>query len=99
MSIQLDIFVRHPGYALIPGCFFLCVGFLLSPSARKVGTTAHRTSTAVGVIWIIYSFYEFLMGTFRMNIRADLGFIYPLLGIVSVAAALHLSLFPNKPKK
>ena len=96
MNIEADIFIRNPSYALVPGCLFLCVGLLLAPSAKRIGTSVHISFFAVGALWTFYAFYEYLMGRLGMNIRADIFLIYPLLAGCSLAAAVHAILAPRK---
>ena len=89
----MGVFVEHPLLAAVIGILFVTLGRVL-----------HRSlATAAGVMWIIYSLWEFAIKQRWVcrgdcDIRADLIFIYPLLILGSVAAVVGLVIKPRQPR-
>jgi hypothetical protein len=82
----MAIFIAYPFLAAVIGALLLVLG----RSRRR------RTAVGVGIVWLLYFAYETGMQqrwlcTGECNIRIDLLFIYPLLLILLVAAAVSLS--------
>jgi hypothetical protein len=81
----LGIFVAHPWLAAVLGTLFVIIGW----RRRRRGVLI------VGMVWVLYAAYETGMQqrwlcTGECNIRVDLLLIYPLLLLVSIAAAWSL---------
>ena len=81
----MAIFIQYPVLAAI-------IGLLLLGLGRWIG---RRLVTAVGVIWLLYAAYETGMQqrwlcSGECNIRIDLLLIYPLLLVMSGAAAASM---------
>lgn len=81
----LGIFVAHPWLAAVLGTLFVMVGW----RRRRRGVVT------VGIVWVLYAAYETgmhqrLLCTGECNIRVDLLVIYPMLLLVSLAAAWSL---------
>jgi hypothetical protein len=77
----MSILIAQPWLALIPAG-----AFLLLWRARGA-----RLAALTAALWLGYAFYEYLMLTRVLcsgecNIRVDLLLIYPVLGLLSVAA-------------
>jgi hypothetical protein len=80
----MSILIEHPWVAGVIAC-----GFLLLWRARR-----HRFIAMTALVWAAYLVYEHLMRwrilcTGECNIRVDLLLIYPVLGLVSLAAILY----------
>jgi hypothetical protein len=81
----MAIFVEYPGLAA-------ALGIVLVVAGRR----SHRgVASAVGVVWLLYAFYEFGMKrrwlcSGECDIRVDLLVIYPALLIGLVAAGISL---------
>lgn len=80
----MTLFIQWPWLALGPAVLFL--------AAYEV--TKRRLVFWTGVIWILYALYEYGMQrrwlcTGECNIRVDLLLLYPLLVVLSVAAAVR----------
>jgi hypothetical protein len=83
LSILGAVFIPQPWLALVPGAFFLG---LYRVSRRKLAVTA-------AVAWLLYAPYEYAMHrrwlcTGECDIRVDLLLFYPLLIVLSLAAAI-----------
>jgi hypothetical protein len=81
----LGIFIGYPALALVPAALF--VGFWI------VGR--QKVSLVAGLLWALYSGYEYLMKlrilcSGECNIRVDLLLIYPMLVLVSLVALIRL---------
>lgn len=85
----MGVLIEHPLLALLPA-----IVFLASFSASK-----HRILLIVGIVWLLYSFYELAM-KYRLlcsgecNIRIDLLVLYPVLllaSIVGIVVAVRAS--------
>jgi hypothetical protein len=81
----MGIFIQYP--ILAAG-----VGFVLLGAGWR---THRRVAIGVGVVWLLYAFYEFGMEqrwlcTGECNIRIDLLLIYPVLSLGLVIAAVSL---------
>jgi Flp pilus assembly pilin Flp len=82
---SMAIFIEYP---LLAGV----VGVALVGAGRR---THRRAAVAVGVVWLLYAFYEFGMKqrwlcSGECNIRLDLFVIYPALLIGLVVAGVSL---------
>jgi hypothetical protein len=82
----MAIFIAYPYLAAVIGGFLLVLGW-----GRR-----RRTAIGAGIVWVLYFAYETGMQrrwlcSGECNIRVDLLLIYPLLLILSVAAAVNLS--------
>ena len=81
----IEIFIEHPLLAAAIGVLLVALGRIM-----------HRgVATAGGVMWLVYSLYEFAIKQRWLcrgdcDIRADLLFIFPVLLIGSVAAVVSL---------
>ena len=89
----MAIFIQYPVLAAI-------IGLLLLGLGRWIG---RRLVTAVGVIWLLYAAYETGMQqrwlcSGECNIRVDLLLIYPLLLVMSGAAAASMLRGGRAPK-
>ncbi len=89
----MAIFTEYPLLAAAIG--LLLVG---------LGRWTHRgLAMTVGVMWLIYSVWEFAIKQRWLcrgdcDIRADLLFIYPVLLVGSVAAVVSLLIKPRRPQ-
>jgi hypothetical protein len=89
----MAIFIEYPLLAAAIG--LLLVG---------LGRWTHRgLAMTVGVMWLIYSVWEFAIKQRWLcrgdcDIRADLLFIYPVLLVGSVAAVVSLLIKPRRPQ-
>lgn len=88
----MAIFIEYPSLAAIIGIALVALGRL-----RR-----HRTAVGVGVVWLLYSMYEFGMKqrwlcSGECNIRIDLLVIYPVLLLGLVAAGISLLGRPGTP--
>jgi Na+/proline symporter len=89
----MAIFIEFP---IVPAI----IGLLLFGLGRL---THRRTATIVGVIWLLYSLYEFGMKqrwlcSGECNIRVDLLVIYPILLIILLVALISLLQRPGQPR-
>lgn len=78
----MGIFIEWPWLALIPAVLFFTL-YRLSQRRLVAGT---------GIAWLLYALYEYSMYrrwlcSGECNIRVDLLLVYPLLLLVSIAAA------------
>jgi hypothetical protein len=76
----LDLFVRWPLLALVPG-------LLLLGAYRAF---PRRAALVAGVVWLLYAVYELGMQrrwlcSGECNIRIDLFLVYPVLAVISIA--------------
>lgn len=83
MSLMGAFFISQPWFALIPAAVFL----LLYRLSR------HKLAAAAAVAWLLYALYEYCMHrrwlcTGECDIRIDLLLLYPLLLVMSAAAAV-----------
>jgi hypothetical protein len=89
----MAIFIKYPLLAA-------AIGLLLVGLGRMI----HRGLVmTVGVMWLVYSLWEFAIKQRWLcrgdcDIRADLIFIYPVLLVGSVAAAVSLLRRPRPPQ-
>ena len=89
----MAIFIEYPLLAAAIG--LLLVG---------LGRWTHRgLAMAAGVMWLMYSLYEFAIKQRWLcrgdcDIRADLLFIWPVLLLGSVAAVVSLLIKPRRPQ-
>lgn len=79
----LGIFITFPWLALVPALAFAAIGY----RSRRV------FPWAVATAWLLYAVYETAMArrilcSGECNIRVDLLVLYPVLTILSVAAAV-----------
>jgi hypothetical protein len=79
----LGVFIAWPWLALVPAALFLA---LYHVSQR-------RLAAGVAVAWLLYALYEYAMHrrwlcTGECNIRVDLLLLYPILIVISAAAAV-----------
>lgn len=79
----LGIFIAFPWLALVPALAFAAIGY-----RRR-----HVFPWAVATAWLLYGVYETAMArrilcSGECNIRVDLLVLYPVLTILSVAAAV-----------
>lgn len=89
----MAIFIEYPILAAAIGLALFGLGRL----ARR------RVAVGVGVLWLLYAFYEFgnrqrWWCTGECNIRIDLFVIYPVLLLGLVAAAVNLVRRPAEPR-
>lgn len=89
----MAIFIEYP---ILPAI----VGLLLFSLGR---ISRHGTAATVGVVWLLYSVYEFGMMrrwlcSGECNIRVDLLLIYPMLLITLVIAVVSLLRRPGQPR-
>jgi hypothetical protein len=87
------LFIEYPIVAAIIGLVLFGLGRL----------TRHRTATSIGVLWLLYSLYEFGMKqrwlcSGECNIRVDLLLIYPVLLITLLVAVVSLVRRPGQPR-
>ena len=76
----MDLFVRSPLLAVLPGLLFL--------GAYRV--FSRRAALVAGGAWLLYAVYELGMQrrwlcSGECNIRVDLLLIYPVLAVISLA--------------
>ena len=81
----MAIFIEYPILAAAIGAVLLWQG-------RRTG---RRVAVGTGLVWLLYSMYEFGMKqrwlcSGECNIRVDLLVVYPVLAISLVAAAVSL---------
>lgn len=79
----MGIFAGYPWLVIFPIALLLFIGY-----AAKA-----RFATAIGILWIIYGMYEWMMHARILcsgdcNIRMDLLFIYPILLLLSLTALI-----------
>lgn len=79
----LSVFVLHPWLALAPALAFAAIGY----RCRRV------LPWVVATAWLLYTVYEAAMArrilcSGECNIRVDLLFLYPVLIVLSLAAAV-----------
>ena len=89
----VGIFIEYPLLAA-------AIGLLLVGLGRW---TRRGLAIAVGVMWLMYSLYEFAVKQRWLcrgdcDIRADLLFIVPVLFVGSVAAVVTLLIKPRRPQ-
>jgi hypothetical protein len=90
----VSVFIEYP---LLAGA----IGLLLVGLGRW---TRRGVATAAGVMWLLYSLYEFAIKQRWLcrgdcDIRADLIFIWPVLFIGSVAALVSLIIKPRPARQ
>jgi hypothetical protein len=76
------VFIPQPWLALVPGA--VCLGLY--------GVSRRKLTAAAAIAWLLYAPYEYAMHrrwlcTGECNIRVDLLLLYPLLIVLSLAAA------------
>jgi hypothetical protein len=86
----MGIFIEYPLLAFAIGAVLLGLGRLVR----------RRVVVGVGIVWLLYSLYEFGMRqrwfcSGECNIRVDLLVIYPLLALGLVTAAISLLRSPK----
>lgn len=97
-----SLFVWHPVRIAGVSCFFLVGFFGMRLLNHKYPLFRNRLLLISGVMWALFSLYEWHCKSQRYNIRVDLFFIYPVLMSVSIGsvlvavANLLLSLRKNK---
>jgi hypothetical protein len=89
----MAIFIAYPWMAAAIGVLFVVLAW----------GRPRRLLLSAGVVWILYSVYETAMQqrwlcTGECNIRVDLIFIYPLLLLLTAAAAFS-SIRASQPKR
>lgn len=78
--------IDYPWVAALPGILFVALGTVCKS----------RIASTSGLVWLAYGAYEYGMKTRVLcsgecNIRVDLLLIYPLLAVLTVAAAIGLA--------
>jgi hypothetical protein len=89
----MGIFIAYPFLAAVIGVILLGLGW----------RTHRRIAVGVGVVWLLYAFYETGMQqrwlcSGECNIRVDLLVIYPALFIGVLAAGLSILRAPRAPR-
>lgn len=89
----MSLLIARPALALLPAAVF--VGLFVFSRKRLPGSTA--------VAWTGYALYESLMKarvlcSGECNIRVDLLLLYPVLGILSLAAVISSLKRPSSPR-
>jgi hypothetical protein len=85
----MDIFIRHPGLALVPAVLFLVAYVQHRVRVGRGFRFSHFVILGAGVVWLLYTIYEF--GVQRelkpesVPIRIDLLVVYPALIAVTAA--------------
>lgn len=76
----MTVFIEHPWLALLPAILFLVLWW----------ATRSRTVLTAAILWAAYAAWEFGVGHAGpdADIRVDLLVIYPLLAVITVAAAI-----------
>lgn len=88
----IGIFIEYPQLAAAIGVLLLGLGRLMH----------RRLAMAAGVMWLLYSLYEFAIKkrwlcTGDCDIRADVVLIYPILLLGTVVAVVNLLIKPSRP--
>jgi hypothetical protein len=88
----VTLLIEWPWLALLPAVLLLVA----------YGTTRRRIVLATAVAWLLYALYEYGMKrrwlcTGECNIRVDLLLLYPLLVVLTVAAAV--AAFRRRPSR
>lgn len=87
-NLRMDLFIRHPAFALGPAVLFIAAYF----HCRVAGGRGFRFSRfailSTGVVWILYTHYELrIQQEWRpgdVPIRVDLLLVYPTLLVVTL---------------
>src|SRR5687767_6087941 len=96
----MDIFISHPGLALLPAFLFFAADF--HHRIRSSGLQFSRLlMLGAGVVWLLYAIYEFTVqrGVTQdsVPIRVDLLLMFPVLLIVTLLGTVAYAISFRSP--